>query len=199
MDLNFLSRACPVVIALAMMGAPALAAESQATVPVYNTEFDAFKNKTLEQKVQELADREEIRELIARYAQRVAHRQPFSDLFTEDGVYINHYKNNPVSELRGRKAIADFMDKRPADAAMGGALPMIHNIVLEISGDEARGICSNELRITENGKSIIASGYYNDKFRRVNGHWRFVSRETTWFHWADLKEGWATQPGPNTK
>jgi hypothetical protein len=185
MNLNYLTRAFPVVIAMAMLGEP------KAEVAVYNTEFDAFKNKTLEQKVQELADREEIRELIARYAQRVAQRQPFFDLFTEDGVYRNHYENNPVSELRGRKAIGDFMDKRPADAALGGAIPQIHNIVLEISGDEARGICSNELRISENGKSIIASGYYIDKFRRENGRWRFASREITWFHWADLKESWA--------
>jgi hypothetical protein len=48
---------------------------------------------------------------------------------------------------------------------------MIHNYLLAISGDGANGMCSNELRVTENGRSIIASGYYQDKLRRENGRW----------------------------
>lgn len=188
----------PVLFALALFGASA-SAQSQAVsnTPVYMKEFTAFQNKTLEQKVQELADREEIRELIARHAHRVAHGESFADLFTEDGVYINRYPNNPVHELRGRKAIAAAFDSTPGhiapgrSAGMSDALPMIHNIAIEISGDEATGICSNELRITEHGKSIIASGYYQDRYRRENGRWKFALRDITFFHWVSLQEGWA--------
>jgi hypothetical protein len=154
--------------------------------------FNTFNNMTLDQKVQELADREEIRELIARYAHRVAHREPISDLFTEDGVYINHYANNPVHELRGRESLAAFFDGASPSNEIYAPLPMIHNVTIEISGHEATGVCSNELRITEHGKSIIASGYYQDLFRREGGHWRFALREISWFHWVPLQEGWAT-------
>jgi len=153
-------------------------------------EFDAFTGKSLEQKVKELADREEIRELISRYAHRVAHREGLSALFTDDGAYINHNPNDP-REIRGREKLAAFFDNLPPERRTADPLPMIHNVAIEISGDEAIGICSNELRISENGKSMIASGYYEDRYRRVNGHWKFALREVTWFHWVPLQEGWA--------
>jgi len=185
--------ACQIVTAFALIGGPMVVrAQVKPDKPLYMKEFDAFKNKTLEQKVQELADREEIRELIARMAHRVAHGEPFADLYTEDGAYVNHYPNNPVSEVHGRKNIAAVFDRSPrAMGGMSGALPMIHNYVLEIHGNEATGISSNELRITENGKSIIASGYYDDRFRKEDGHWKFVLREIRFFHWVPIQEGWA--------
>jgi uncharacterized protein (TIGR02246 family) len=178
-------------LVLALVGAPAGArADTAADTPVYMKDFDAFKGKTLEQKVQELADREEIRDLIATYAHRVAHGAPFADLFTEDGAYINN-----KGETRGRKNIEAYF-ARGREAMTDTPLPMIHNEVIRISGNEATGICSNELRITEKGTSIIASGYYEDKYRRENGRWRFAQRKITWFHWVPLKEGWAKPAQP---
>lgn len=177
---------CAIVVAAGIGGIAALGrAETPSQTPLYMKEFDAFQNKTLEQKVQELADREEIRELIATYAHRVAHGVPFDDLFTEDGAYINSR-----SAIRGRKNIEKFFADGRARQT-DPALPMIHNYIIRIKGDEATGICSNELRLTENGKSIIASGYYEDRYRRVDGHWRFAQRKITWFHWVPLQEGWA--------
>jgi hypothetical protein len=68
---------------------------------------------------------------------------------------------------------------------------MIHNHVISISGDEAIGVCSNELRMTENGRSMIGSGYYQDSYRRENGRWKFVLRDMTFIHWVPIQEGWA--------
>ena len=73
--------------------------------PLYLRPFAAFAHKTPEQEVQELADREEIRELIARYAHRVAHGVSVADLFTDDGAYISHMPGQPVQEVRGREAL----------------------------------------------------------------------------------------------
>ena len=70
-------------------------------------------------------------------------------------------------------------------------LPMIHYYLISISDDEATGLCSNELRITENGRSIIASGYYEDTYRRENGRWKFAVRDATFLHWVPIEEGWA--------
>ena len=72
---------------------------------------------------------------------------------------------------------------------------MIHNALLEIAGDEAHGLCSNEVRATQNGQSIIGSGYYEDRFRREGGEWKFSLRDSTFFHWVRLQEGWAETPG----
>jgi len=159
-----------------------------ADAPLYNREFSAFRNKTLDQKVQELADREEIRELIARYAHRVAHGESNADLFTNDGVFITRIPGRPVQTL-GREKIVKLY--KEAGSRPDHPLPMIHNYLISISGEEATGLCSNELRITEDGRSIIASGYYEDRYRRENGNWKFAVRDATFFHWVPIQDGWA--------
>jgi hypothetical protein len=156
--------------------------------PLYNKEFSAFRNKTLEQIVQELADREEIRELIARYAHRVAHGESNADLFTNDGVFITRIPGRPVQTLGREKIVKLYKD---AGSRPDHPLPMIHNYLISISGEEATGLCSNELRITEDGRSIIASGYYEDRYRRENGNWKFAVRDATFFHWVPIQDGWA--------
>jgi hypothetical protein len=189
---RFLSYSATILLMTAV--SPAESAQAGSEAAPYMKELKAFAGKTVEQKVQELSDREEIRELISRYAHRVAHREVISDMFTVDGIYINKKDN---MQVRGRKELAAFFDNLSPERRRADPLPMIHNVTLEISGDEAVGICSNELRMSENGKSIIASGYYKDQFRRENGHWKFASREVTWFHWVHLQEGWAKHAEPN--
>jgi hypothetical protein len=157
-------------------------------VPLYSQTFSAFRNKTLEQKVQELADREEIRELIARYAHRVARGESNADLFTDDGVFITRIPGRPVQTADREQIIKLYKD---AGSRPDHPLPMIHNYLISISDDEATGLCSNELRITEDGRSVIASGYYEDRYRRENGRWKFAMRDATFFHWVPIQEGWA--------
>jgi hypothetical protein len=176
--------------AILLAGAPAVAGEPEAgEQPLYAGRLDPFRGKSLEQKVQELADREEIRELIATYAHRVAHGLPIADLFTDDGVFINVRPGMPASESRGRAALEARFGHRGHET--GNPLPMIHNQIIQLDGNEGRGICSNELRITENGRSIIASAWYEDRFRRENGRWLFAERKVTFFHWVPIQEGWA--------
>ena len=162
--------------------------------PLHAGGFDAFRDKTLEQKVQELVDREEIRELIACYAHRIARGISVADLFTEDGAFFVRAPGRPLHEIRTREALEEmYASVQPDDEH---PLPMIHNYQLAIDGDEAIGLCSNELRISVTGESIIASGYYEDIYRRVNGHWKFARRDTTFFHWVPIQEGWALPAKP---
>ena len=97
--------------------------------------FEGFKNTSLEARMLELIDREEIRELAARYAQRVSRRQSMADLFTDDGAFVVHMPNQPEQVARGREQL----EKAFAAAASSPALnmPMVHNHVMSISGNEA--------------------------------------------------------------
>ena len=157
---------------------------------LFSGRLDAFGDKSLEAKIQELADREEIRELVATYAHRMAHGPAVADLFTDDGAYINRGTAElPPREVRGRTALDDYFGDRSGWAER--PLPMIHNQLIAIDGDEAEGLCSVEIRMASNGISMIASGYYKDRFRRENGRWKFVERDCSFFHWVPLHQGWA--------
>lgn len=162
--------------------------------PIYLQEFSAFHHKTPDPNIQEIMDREEIRELLSRYAHQTARGMDVSTLYTDDGVFIVRIPGRPAQETRGREALSSLygtmttMDSPPK--------PQIHNCLLVISGDEATGICSNEVRLVENGQSIIGSGYYEDTFRRLNGRWKFVIRSATFFHWVPMQQGWAQSDHP---
>jgi hypothetical protein len=154
--------------------------------------LDGFGGKSHEAQLREVVDREEIRELAHIYAHRVAHGLSMADLFTDDGAYIQRQSaDDPTpQEVRGRAALEAHYVTRPA----GIAMPMIHNHLIEVAGDEASAICSIELRVgAEGSESMIASGYYQDRLRRVGGRWMFVERDVTFFHWVPLSQGW-TRP-----
>jgi hypothetical protein len=192
---SFLDRALLVLLGVLGGGASSMAADTGAPTapsnePLYTREFTAFRNKTLEQRVQELADREEIRELIASYAHRTAHGVSQADLFTDDGVFIVRFPGRAPSIARGRAALISAYAK--AKAWTDQPLPMIHNELIVIAGNEAQALSSNELRWSENGKSMIGSGYYQDRLRRENGRWRFVERDMTFIHWVPIQQGWTT-------
>lgn len=179
----------------AMASAPATSrVPTMSGKPIYLREFSAFEHKTPDQKMQEIMDREEIRELLGRYAHQTARGMDVSTLYTDEGAFIVSIPGRPQQEIRGREALSKVygtmakMDNPPK--------PQIHNSLLVISGDEAAGICSNEVRVVENGQSIIGSGYYEDTFRRVNGRWKFVIRSATFFHWVPIQQGWAQSNHP---
>jgi hypothetical protein len=163
--------------------------ETRIGPPLFVGRSSGFDGKTAEQRMQELIDREELRELTAIYAHRVAQGVSIADLFTDDGQFIVRYPGRPASVVRGR---AD-LDKLFTNVSHSPIrpLPMIHNHVVRVNGDAATGICSNELRMTENGKSMIGSGWYDDQMRRENGRWRFVVRDMHFIHWVPIQQGWA--------
>src|ERR1700679_4000194 len=90
-----------------------------------------FMAKSLEQKVQELTDREEIKELTARYCWHVQHSEGESvaRLFTDDGALIG--SNPDFKPVRGMDALLKFYGAiTPAESPV----PFIHNHIIEIDG-----------------------------------------------------------------
>jgi hypothetical protein len=74
--------------------------------------------------------------------------------------------------VRGRQQLNEFYP----NLKRGIALPCIHNHIIEVDGDHARGTCTIEVRITRNNQSMIGSGYYADTYRRINGRSKFAER-----------------------
>lgn len=135
-----------------------------------------------ERTASDAADRAAIHDLIALYAHRVTHGLSVAELFVDDGAYI--HRRTPDSDAhihRGREELdAHYVERKDSS---GKATPMIHNILARVSGDRAIALTSIELRLWTDGKSALASGFYQDKFRREGAIWKFFEREVTFFHW----------------
>lgn len=145
-------------------------------------------SKPIEQRVQELADREEIKELTAKYCWHVARGEgeEIARLFTDDGLL--DVKDQNFKPVRGED-LRKFYRNSVREPEL--AVPFIHNHIIELNGDEARGTCMIDARFIRGGESVIAAGYYEDKYRRVNGKWLFAERRLTFHHSVPLKKGWA--------
>jgi ketosteroid isomerase-like protein len=139
----------------------------------------------LEATVRELADREAIRDLARRYAHCVWSKDVGGAvaLFAEDGV-MDPGDRPPI---RGRAALREAYQ-----GMVGGAelQPFVHNHVIELRGDYATGNCYLDLRGSQDGRSMIGAGYYDDEYVRVGGEWKFRSRKLTMCHFVPLSEGW---------
>lgn len=106
--------------------------------------------------------------------------------FTDDGAFINKaIGEQPNTNVRRRKQLDEFYPSLKP----GRALTRIHDHIMEINGDDARGTCTIEVRITRNNQSIIGSGYYADVYRRVDGRWRFAERHCYFHRFVRLRKG----------
>jgi len=153
--------------------------------------------KSIEQRVRELEDRGQIIELTARYCWHIAHGEgeAAANLFTDDGVL--DMTDADFKPVRGREAILKFYRASVREPEV--ALPFIHNHIIELSGDDARGTCAIEARFSRNGESVTAAGYYEDKYRREGGRWLFAERKLYFHHVVPLKQGWAEAKGQSRK
>jgi ketosteroid isomerase-like protein len=118
-----------------------------------------------------LRDREEIRELAVRYAHCVWTKDvaALAGLFTDDGV-MDTGSGDP---LRGRDAVRDTYARV---FARDDYFPFVHNHVIDLSGDEARGTCYLDLRAVVDGTRMTGFGTYDDWYVRTRDGWRFLSR-----------------------
>jgi ketosteroid isomerase-like protein len=145
----------------------------------------------LEDMVQELWDREKIKELTYEYglaieaqdAERMAH------LFIEEGWVDFTSLGRGVT--KGREALQEFYRGTwPLKVK-----PFFTNHVIRIHGNHATGTCSLENRATRGDQSLIGAGRLHDEYEKVNGEWKFKSRRVEMFYFVPLSEGWAKAEG----
>jgi 3-phenylpropionate/cinnamic acid dioxygenase small subunit len=122
-----------------------------------------------------LEDREEIRELYARYAHTIdnGHYEQWIDCFTEDGVF--------ESPRFGRHAGSEGLKRFTVvyQESLGGAKPLHHmtNVTFSLSGDHADGSCYLAYYHCKEGKAALSAvAHYVDRLRKVDGEWKFSSR-----------------------
>jgi 3-phenylpropionate/cinnamic acid dioxygenase small subunit len=125
-----------------------------------------------------IEDREEIRELYARYCVTLdsGRYDEWIACFTEDGV---------CETLRfGRHAGPDGLKKFAAlyKESLGGArvLHVVTNLTLDLNGSDGAGICYLLYYHYKDGRiqqSTVA--YYTDKLHKTGAGWRFANRQLT--------------------
>lgn len=122
--------------------------------------------------VRRLADLEAIRDLARRYAHHVWQKQPLQAvaLFARDGVM----DLGPDGRIEGSERLrAVYGEKVGGDTLLQ---PYVHNHVITLEGDTASGVCYLDLRCRRDGQSLIGAGFYEDRYVREDGEWKFAAR-----------------------
>jgi uncharacterized protein (TIGR02246 family) len=150
--------------ALALVVVPSLAAEPG----------------SLEERLQRLEDREEIRNLLLEYGRALDGRDfaAFAALFAAtDGEWVGG-----LGSAKGREAIRELMEST-IGSGLGGAPPssfhVFSNERIDVDGDRASAV--TKWVFVRQGEDAapewVFLGHYDDTFVRENGRWRFLRRE----------------------
>jgi len=154
----------------------------------------------LEQRLRALEDREQIRELRARYCFLVDDGR-FDELvdecFTEDARCDFYSTNGKMGRFvsQGREEVRAFFAQAVA-SLLHDMCHTVHNHRITLDGDRAAGDCYFELtaRDPATGDAVVGTGRYLDRYRRVAGAWRFEERAAAIAYIAPLVPGWVKQP-----
>jgi uncharacterized protein (TIGR02246 family) len=140
---------------------------------------------SLEDRIQNIEDKDEIRELTAKYCYAVVAQdsEALINMFTEDGVF----DMSPQMHFEGREELTKLYSTQIGEV---GPKPFIQSHVIKVDGDNATGNCAVEIRLIDKGEAVTACGHYNDTYRRVDGEWKFAHRDFQLYHWVPLAEGW---------
>lgn len=135
-------------------------------------------DKNVEALLQEVIDREAIRDLVTRYC-HVVWREDFESypaLFTEDGVV--RWTNSDQPPVQGRAALREMIEglvtaHRPRH--------FIHNHIVQLLGpDRATGQCCLEDSVwLDGGVDGLLVAYYEDEYVKLDGEWKFKVRQVT--------------------
>jgi len=131
--------------------------------------------KTIEDRIAEQEARQAISELRARYAWYGlrCEGEKVASLFTEECFFeVPAAPGSPRKALRSRAELREFLGRsRPA---LGSILPLVHNEITSIRGNEAEGSCVLH-RPATSGATAMA-GRYLERFKRIDGTWFFSER-----------------------
>jgi len=143
--------------------------------------------RALEQRIQQLEDREAIKALIARYGlvmdDRDMARMP--SLFTHD---VRILSRDGVMDARGREAAVALYKGR--FEVLGPSNHFTHDKIIEFGDDpnHATGLVLSHAEMQRRGQPMLAAIRYADSYRREEGEWRFAERIFDFFYYVPTAE-----------
>ena len=137
-----------------------------------------MSGKSAETILQEVVDREAIRDLVKTYCHVVWREDldAYPTLYAEDGLL--RWTNPEHPPVRGRAALREMIG-----SMVGPYKPrhFVHNHVVQLLGaDRATGQCCVEGRLLlDGGEDGFLVAYYDDEYVKLDGNWKFKVREVT--------------------
>lgn len=134
---------------------------------------------TMEERLKQLEDREEIRQLLMDYGKFLDQRdfEGFSQLFAEsEGEWIGG-----MGHASSRQAIYNLMDEEIGHAPESSGPSNFHlfmNDTIELDGDRANATTKWVFMIQNDAgqPDPFYLGHYEDRLIRENGEWKFLKR-----------------------
>lgn len=155
--------------------------------------------RELESKVQELSDREAVRDLRYRYHEYINEGKfaAVPELFTPDGELDFAH----LGKAAGRDEIAQFfgaLNRKPSEEEKSRpritwVKQFIHNHTIQLNGDSGRGFSYLEAKPIYNGEAFLVAARYDDEYVRQDGQWKFKKMSLVPYFMVPLKEGWAQE------
>lgn len=139
----------------------------------------------LEQRLQRLEDLEEIRQLDATYC-RLLDNGDWSelvDLFTADGEFIG------LDKVRGHDELRRFFSGL-ADGGLTAFWHYVTNHEILLDGHSAQVRSALWQPCVQDGVPHVAAGRYHDHLVRLDGRWRYRSKQVAFDYFAPLTDGW---------
>ncbi len=159
------------------------------------------EHNSLEQRVQRLEDIEEIRRLKATYCdlcdQGLGNETVLNALlphFVDDADL--DFGMGEGSVFHGKDQLKIFFgDVVPASVVF--SMHMVHNSVIDVDGDTAKGRYYFEAPTTNAGtkEAQWMAGRYIEDYVRVDGEWKFKAIQVKWNYVAAYKDGWGDLSG----
>ena len=122
-----------------------------------------------------LEDREELRELYARYCHSIdsGRYDEWVDCFTEDGVF----ESPRFGRCAGREGLLQFCKQHRESLGGAHVLHIVANLSFDIQGDTGTGTCHLVYNHCKDGRiQQSAVGHYTDLLKKTAKGWRFKSR-----------------------
>ena len=121
-------------------------------------------------------DREQVRELYARYAFTVDYGryQEWVECFTADGTF----ESPRFGKHQGSQGLLRFTAIYKESQGGAQVRHVMSNVTFELAGDRGTGGCYLSYYHCKDGKISLASlGRYEDRLRKVDGEWHFEIRK----------------------
>jgi ketosteroid isomerase-like protein len=137
--------------------------------------------------VQELMDREKIREVVHRYCWAVD-RGTLEDVmrFFDDPCELRLV---PGKQYLGKAAVQKWYEAY-IENRMEVLRHLIHNQIITVQGDNATSKSYFDAVGDLKGEAVVAAGFYDDALLRVRGKWKFTEKIITLDYIVPLREGW---------